>query len=451
MNIVLCLNHFLPHHVAGTEVYTWALAKSLQRRGYLVRLVIPNYNQDEDDEYEYDGLVVIRYAEPDVADRALITGKRAPVGIEAFKRVIQEIKPDIVHVHEFAGSNGIGIFHLRVLKNLGVKIIFSMHLARYSCFSTTLRYKGQEHCSGKIDVEKCSRCALNKLPISKFTRSLLYNTSKTLYKLNIDTGKLNTSMGTAFSYPFIIANLRKVLHEIAGLSETIITLSEWYKKVLLENGVPGHKITLIKQALPYPAEVPIERYKGSKSIKLIFIGRINALKGLHILLDAIKDLPKDEIVLDIFGAPNDQEYYDYLQASTASYFNIRWKGSLQQADVVNTIAQYDALVLPSAVAEMAPLVIQEAFAAGVPVIGSDVDGIQEYVQEGVNGLLFKFNSITSLRELLRKIISNPETIYFMRNKMPSPPNFEGVVDQTLRVYEQFGSIVLSGINVEKRY
>ena len=52
-----------------------------------------------------------------------------------------------------------------------------------------------------------------------------------------------------------------------------------------------------------------------------------------------------------------------------------------------TLKNYDALVVPSQVMETSPLMVLEAFAAGISVIGSNLGGIKELVQDGVNGFL----------------------------------------------------------------
>lgn len=436
----------MPYQLAGTEVYTWALAKSLQRKGHTVTIVIPNYGSIEQDEYKYDGLTVKRYSEPDNRDRLLIMGKRAPDGIYAFEKVIRNINPDIVHIQELAGSSGIGIFHLRLLKKMKIKIIFTMHLAGYSCFCGTLMYRGKEHCDGLIDIKRCTRCALSKLPISDFTQQILYTASLPLYELNLDTGKANNPLGTAFSYPFIIKKLRKGLFEIADLCEQFIILTDWYKEVLLKNGIPESKIKLVKQALPYVVKTPANRSKAvGTSINLVFIGRIDPLKGLHLLLEALQDVPEDKISLDIYGAVNDKLYYNHWQEMTKSKSNIRWKGTLRQEYVVTTLSSYDALVLPSAFSEMSPLVIQEAFAASVPVIGSDVAGIAEQIKPGYNGLLFNFNDTASLKQVLISVLNNPVILHELRKQIHIPDSFERVVEETIIIYNQALSVNQSNL------
>ena len=435
MLIVLCLNHFMPQHTAGTEVYTLALGKSLKEKGHEVFIVIPNYNSIVDDEYVYEGLTVKRYAEPNTIDKVLTRGKRPPDGIGAFEKLIKDIQPHIVHVQELAGSSGIGIYHLRLLKRMNIKVIFTMHLARYSCFTGTFMFKGDESCAGIIDIKRCSECALSRYPINSFLQKTLYNSSVSLYNVRINTGNINHAAGTALSFPFIMRDFKNSLFEAVDLCERVIILSDWYKKVLLANGVPEHKLHLVKQALPLGKTVkPVARQNDNEQIRLLFIGRIYPQKGIHLLLSAIDTLDENKIMLDIYGAVTNDAYTSSLKNKTGEKKNISWKGSVGQEEVINTISRYDALVLPSVSSEMSPLVIQEAFAAGVPVIGSDIAGIAEQIEDGKNGLLFKFSDDQSLKEVFFRLINNPLYLKDLKRNIIPPADFETVAEKVLQIY-----------------
>ena len=88
--------------------------------------------------------------------------------------------------------------------------------------------------------------------------------------------------------------------------------------------------------------------------------------------------------------------------------------------------QYHALCLCSTFSEMSPLVIQEAFAAGIPVIASHVYGNAEQIQHGVNGLLFKFNNVQSLHEQIQLCIDNPVLLDGLRHNIKPPKSFSNV-------------------------
>jgi glycosyltransferase involved in cell wall biosynthesis len=437
MRIVLCLSHFMPQQTAGTEVYTLALGKALQASGHEVTVVIPNYDTTVGDEYFFEGLRVKRYAEPNHIDKALVNGKRPPDGIKAFEALLKELNPQIVHLQELAGSSGIGIYHLRRMKRMHIKIVFTMHLARYSCFTGSFMYKGIESCGGIIDIKKCTECSLSKYPIHPLLKKTLSASSLALYNLKINTGSIAHSAATALSFPFIINDFKKQLFEVVDLCEYVIVLSEWYQEVLLANGIPGNKLKLVKQALPLKAPAMQRATKEVIApIQLVYIGRINPEKGLYLLLGAIKDLDEQKIAVYIYGSAKDEAYLNRLKDSVKGKGNIFWKGPIAQQNVISTISRYDALVIPSATSEMSPLVIQEAFAAGVPVIGSNVAGIAEQVEEGKTGLLFTFLNEQSLKEKLLFLIQNPLYLRSLQKNILPPNEFETVVAAYFNIYKE---------------
>ena len=155
MKIIHVLNHFLPQQTAGTEVYTWALSKELIKNGVEVKVLIPNYGTDIHESYIYDGIQVHQFSEPSLVDRELIMGFREADGLKNFDSFLEQEKPNIVHFHELAGSNGIGLPHVRAAKKMGSKVIMTFHLAGYTCATGTLMYKGRTPCNGKINTLKC--------------------------------------------------------------------------------------------------------------------------------------------------------------------------------------------------------------------------------------------------------------------------------------------------------
>jgi glycosyltransferase involved in cell wall biosynthesis len=77
------------------------------------------------------------------------------------------------------------------------------------------------------------------------------------------------------------------------------------------------------------------------------------------------------------------------------------------------------LVVPSIWLENSPLVIHEAFMAGVPVVGARMGGIPELVADGVNGLLYQADSAASLEGALRRILDDPSCLEVFFRNMPS--------------------------------
>lgn len=434
MKIAFILNHFLPHQVAGTEVYTWSLAKALKAIAHDVCIITPHYDTNEDDNYFYDGLRVLRYAEPNIRQREFITGKKAPLGLINFIELLKEENPDIANIHELTTSTGIGMFHLKALKQLNIPVVITLHLAGYTCYCGTLLYKDQVPCDGKIRIGQCTKCALSRLNLPGMIQGILYNASMPLYKLNINPSAARLRAGTALSYPFIIEELKQRLALIANYSEKIVVLTQWFKRVLEINEIPSSKISLIKQALPVPATTEPETTVTEKytDLRLVFIGRLHPAKGLYILIKALQNL--SNVSLDIYGDGRDGAYKLSLEKEAALNPKINFKGLVQQKNIIATLQLYDALVIPSMVCEMAPLLIQEAFAAKLPVIGSNVKGIAEQVTHDYNGLLFSMGKADELQTVIGGLIKDRNQLKKFAGNIIPPREFSKVAEETEQVF-----------------
>ncbi len=435
MKVLQVLNNFLPHQTAGTEVYTWALSKQLQQCGINLQVVIPHYCQSVDGDYVYDGLTVHQYAEPSVVDRSLIMGYRAPGGLKNFTDYLTVTKPDIIHFHELAGSNGITLKHVQAAKAFGAKVIMTFHLAGYSCKTGTLVYKGEDLCDGLINLIKCSNCYLRTRSYASVA-SPLTSVSAMLDQLSIDTSKWNSKIGTALGTVPIIAKLKADLNALVASCDRVVAITNWYKRILLENGVKEQKISYIPQGLPLkPNIVPIKTNYNHKPLHLIFLGRINKFKGLHLLISAIDGINPSLVNLSIFGNSDDLAYETHLRIKTTEMSNIFWEGKLMQDEVVSTLSQHDILCLCSTFSEMSPLVIQEAFAAGIPVLASNVYGNAEQIQHNHNGLLFQFNNVADLRNQILRCIEEPSLLNNMSKNIKSPRTFEEVGEEYYQLYK----------------
>ncbi|MDP4285500.1 MAG: glycosyltransferase [Bacteroidota bacterium] len=436
MKIIHALNHFLPHHIAGTEMYVYTLAKAMNKCDLESLVIIPNYGAQENEEYLFENIRVIKYAEPSIVDRALQMGKRNPDGLPFFMELIKREQPGIIHFHELAGSNGITLSHVKAASETGCKVMMTFHLARYSCQTGTLMYKNEVPCDGFINIKKCTLCCYHKNGLSDATSALLLPLAKLLYSFHVDACGWNNRVGTALSYPFIIDQLKKNLQLLAGYCDRMVVISKWYREVLLLNGVAADKMILIEQGAFNVINTLPQSTKASLPVKIIFVGRIAHFKGVNLLIEVMKKLSPEKITLDIYGDSGDKDYMDQCRKDSEKMINICWKGRLSPDKVVTTMSQYDLLCLPSTVCEMSPLVVQEALAAGIPVIASNVYGNAEQIKEGINGWLFKMNDSNDLMMKMKMLIEHPEMLYKAKNKIQVPRTFEKVVSEYINLYKE---------------
>ena len=148
MKIIHCLNHFFPEHIAGTEIYVASLVKEFQQRNMEQVVVIPNFGREKTEEYVVQDIRVLKYAEPSVSDRLLKMGKKAPAGLDAFLGLMKAESPAVIHFHAYTAGNGITLHHIRGVKQLGFKVLFTFHLAGYSCRTGHLMFRDREVCDG---------------------------------------------------------------------------------------------------------------------------------------------------------------------------------------------------------------------------------------------------------------------------------------------------------------
>ncbi len=435
MKIIYCLNHFLPTQVAGTEVYVFSLAKAMQKKGYEVLVLIPNFGKPFDESYNYENIKVIKFAEPTVLTHQIIIGKAIPDGVTYFAKILNIEKPSIIHFHTVGGSNGISLHHVREAKKNNAKLITTFHLAGYSCKTNNLLYKKQEPCNGYIDVLRCTSCVYDEKGLSNLKTNILFGAASAAYKLKYDASKWNTTLGTAIGFPFIIEKLKKDLVELCNLSTQVVVLTKWYKKVMELNEISSNKLHYISQGLS--GVVPDANANNDYSVlKLVFVGRINESKGLHLLLKAMNEIPSKKISLDIFGPLSDEQYASEWKTFSSSMENVRWMGVIKPQEILNTLIRYNILCLPSVICEMSPLVIQEAHAVGVPVVASNVYGNIEQIIDGENGWIFNFNDSNDLKNKLERLIADPSLIGKAKKNIEPVKSFEVVAEEHEILYKE---------------
>lgn len=434
MKILHCLNYFLPDHIAGTEVYVMALMRSLRERGIESSVVIPNYGKYINESYTIDGFAVWQYAEPSIPDRALQMGKRNADGLKNFEQMILRESPEVIHFHELAGSNGISLEHVKLAKKAGFKTMMTFHIASYTCKTGTLMYKQSIPCDGVIREKQCSECWFQHKGKSGWQSSVLSTASGLLYGMKADISFIPSPIATALSFPFIINTLRKNFENLVQHCDTVVVISKWYEDILKKNTIDHSKIHFIPQGLPFNDQHKISQKPGSKKLKLVFIGRISHFKGVKDLIAAISSLPYNELQLDIYGEAGEHEYMEECKALSLSMPHVHWKGKVPTEDVVEILSAYDVLCLPSVVCEMAPLVIQEAFAAGIPVLASNVYGNAEMLKDGENGWLFKFKDINDLQLKIKMLIDNRGLISSAKKNIPAVRDFCEVSEDYDQLY-----------------
>jgi glycosyltransferase involved in cell wall biosynthesis len=136
--------------------------------------------------------------------------------------------------------------------------------------------------------------------------------------------------------------------------------------------------------------------------RFVYIGHVRANKGIHVLAETARRLPAD-VSIDVYGPLFD----DLKPAIFDNCPNLRYFGTLAPDEVITTLREYDATVLPTVAAtEGYPGVVIESYIAGLPIVVSRIGGIPEIVDDSV-GILVKPGDSEELYHGMMKLVCNP--------------------------------------------
>jgi glycosyltransferase involved in cell wall biosynthesis len=165
-------------------------------------------------------------------------------------------------------------------------------------------------------------------------------------------------------------------------------------------GVEGRKIHQIPQATD-PSAVGTSSVKAHDPVRLLFVGRLVVLKGLSLLLDEMSKLPGPDVTLRIVGdGPQLQALQEQARRLNVA---VEFVGCCRGAKLRTQYSDSDYFVFPSLSDEWG-LVINEALASGLPVLGSVYSqAVNELIRDGENGWLFRPDCPGQLAELLASL------------------------------------------------
>nr|WP_260171113.1 glycosyltransferase [Salinibacter ruber] len=130
---------------------------------------------------------------------------------------------------------------------------------------------------------------------------------------------------------------------------------------------------------------------GEDPLRVGFVGRFTEVKGPHVLVEAVRHLPDDvEVKAHLYGiaqSDEDRAYLSAMKQEAADEPRVQFCGPMTDDNRVKAFAGFDVLAVPSLSFETGPYTVLEAFAANLPVLGSNHGGIAERVTDGKSGVL----------------------------------------------------------------
>jgi glycosyltransferase involved in cell wall biosynthesis len=172
-----------------------------------------------------------------------------------------------------------------------------------------------------------------------------------------------------------------------------ITLTEFARDLLLQGGLPPNRTVVKPNFVPDPGSRP---NPPSHSHQVLFVGRLSAEKGIQLLLEAwAEESPQDLELVVIGSGPIGAD----LAASAPP--GVRFLGQRSPSEVMSQMLKSRALILPSLLYEVQPMVALEALAAGLPIFHTNLGALGDTC--GAGGLSLGLGSVGELMAGLRTL------------------------------------------------
>ncbi|HEX9912337.1 MAG TPA: glycosyltransferase family 4 protein [candidate division Zixibacteria bacterium] len=436
-----------PRQTGGPIGYATDLCKDLVKSGHRVYMF---YGGDSN----FKGKCYLEYREEEGVNLASLVNSpnqysnfglplnecKQPTVEHFFEEFLDKVKPDLVHFHSLIGLSG---SLMEIAKKRGIRTIISLHNYWFICpRGDFLALPDYRLCPGPNGGLNCAICIPPAAKIWKRKIDNLKSIIKTQFKKNIwlkrklqkillSTNRFKNILTDSqmegretfpavsaldpllvWGYKFRQEYLRDQLSKNADL---IIAVSNAVKDVFVQNGISEKKIMVlhsgIKMAEKLEAYAEKNYIKPRNPIIFGFFGPVQPYKGVHILVEAFNKLPLGSARLLINGT-GPSHYYQSLMRKANSY--VEFKGAFD--DLAQMLSEFDVAVVPPIWQDNAPLVVLEALSAKKPIIGANIGGIPDFVQDGLNGLLFEAGNSSDLAEKMRKITESLNLIeIFKRN------------------------------------
>ena len=153
--------------------------------------------------------------------------------------------------------------------------------------------------------------------------------------------------------------------------------------------------------------------EGNKTLTLLYIGRLQKIKGVNYLIRAIPIICSryPGISLQIIGSGSDRDELMQLSKQINVNENIHFHGMVKPDDLPRVYHTADIIVFPSITDEHGfteglPVVVLEALAAGKPIIATRIPGVCEIIEDEVNGLLVDEKSPEQIADAVIRLIED---------------------------------------------
>ncbi|MCR5124284.1 MAG: glycosyltransferase [Treponema sp.] len=402
MKILLVIHGYPPFYMAGSEVYTYNLARELAKSNEVY--VFHRIEDKSKPLYQITDTVSegvkIRYVNNYEPEKANFYDKYLNPKIDdMFRDYVRIVNPDVVHIGHLSHlSTQIPIIAKR---EFGLPVLFTIHDFWMFCHRGQLINPENWKICPLPNCAQCTDCARFHYQNPNFSAELIKERDE---------------------------HIRNAIDCIDVFFAPSHTLEKFY----LNMGVEKSKIFYSKYGFNV-SKIQKHKKELHETITFGFTGRIIYTKGVHLLCEAFSKV-QGNAKLVIWGDANSD--YGRELAEKYSGERIQFMGRYHNDDLQKVLDSFDVLVCPSIWLENAPLVIQEAQSAELPVLVSDEGGMAELVHDGEDGFTFKLGSVTDLTEKMQSIVDNPKKLLELKAPIEKVRSMKDDADFCMQKYKE---------------
>jgi glycosyltransferase involved in cell wall biosynthesis len=395
----------------GDSTYTFHLADLLRSKGHVVSFFAM---QDDRNIHDPNADLFVSHIDFNELNRNkdLLNGfrvlHRAIYSTEArrkFRQLLERFHPNLVHLQSIhAHITPSVIFEAR--RN-GVPIVWTLHDHKLVCPNTHFL------------VDRTSTICLSCGKYS-FYRAVLRRCKKSSF--------LASAMATIEAYAHLVMGVRRRVN-------VFLAPSVFLRRALIDRGISPQKV----EHLPYFLPDHMFQKQNQKKDYLLFMGRLELIKGIVPLLDACRRVPEVSVVIAGQVREPVASLLPKLLPPNARYVGMKQAGEIQQI-----LSNSGAVVVPSLCIENQPFSILEAFAAGKPVIVCDLGGMKELVESSNGGLLVPPGDVQALAAAMQWMQKHPDKAaklgqnarHYVRQEHAADRHYERLINLYERVMEE---------------
>jgi len=373
---ILLINTFL-YRRGGDCTYMFSLGELLKSNGHEVFYWGMKHPLNIIHEYEDYFPEYIDYVEmnanknPINAFKVLIRSIYSLESKKKLEKFLYIVKPDIVHLNNIHAHLTPSIIDVIYKRN--IQIIWTLHDYKLLCPDTHFLSNGKicEKCKGK----KFYNCVLNRCKKNSLTASFVATTEAYFHQL--------LKMHQKVDY--------------------LIAPSEFLKSKYVEFGWDKSKVEFVRNFLP---NFPQNNHYIEKDY-ILYFGGLSPWKGILTLIEAMKELNKIELF--IVGAGTEKDGIE-KNIKENNITNVHLLGYKSGDELIKIVNESKFIIVPSEWYENCPYSIMEAMAIGKPVIGANIGGIPELIEDGKTGLLYQSGNVEELKNKIEWLYKRPEKI-----------------------------------------